>query len=318
MPKNYQQKQRPTRQLPGEIRWRMPIPEAIISLDAWDESINMMIVAESGWGKTVLAGTADQRNTDGPKALFLATENGTISAKRQGSTADVWPIRRWRDLQLAFKYLNSEDGCREYQWCMMDSITEMQKLSMDNALQTGVAEHRKNADPDVPQIQDHLKVQQQTLNMLKRFNELPINCLYTALPLRLEDANGSPYYLPALDGKQGGIAQQAMGYMHVVGHGIKRTVKDKNDKPSVIRRVYFQTTGPYRAKDRYGVLKQFLDNPTIPQIEELINKEKSNATIIAIHERGEKMSSDAKAELESAVVDAEVVEDQSNESGEEF
>jgi hypothetical protein len=173
----------------------------------------------------------------------------------------------------------------------MDSITEMQKLSMDNALQTGVAEHRKNADPDVPQIQDHLKVQQQTLNMLKRFNALPINCLYTALPYRLEDANGNPYYLPALDGKQGGIAQQAMGYMHVVGHGTKRQLKDKNDKPYMVRRVYFQTTGPYRAKDRYGVLGNFMDNPTITEIEELINKDRNAQTLVDLAARK------AKAEL---------------------
>src|SRR5215831_573358 len=258
----------------------MPIPEAVIQLDAWDESINVMIVADSGWGKTVLAGTADQRKTDGPKALFLATEKGTISAKRMGSTADVWPITRWREFELAFKYFNSGTGCDDYQWCLLDSITELQKLSMDNALQTGVIEHRRGADPDVPQIQDHLKVQQQTLNFLKRFNALPINCLYTALPYRLEDANSNPYYLPALDGKQGGIAQQAMGYMHVVGQGIKRTVKDKNDKSVVIRRVYFQSIGPYRAKDRYGVLGNFKDNPTIPEIEELINKDNPNA-----HER---------------------------------
>lgn len=260
------------------------IPDAIISLSEWDESINMLLVADSGWGKTVLAGTADQRNKGGPKAIFLATETGTISAARQGSSADLWPIRKWRDLVDAFAYLASED--HSYQWCLLDSITEMQKLSMDNALLSGIAEGRRGSDPDVPQIQDHLKVQQQTLNMLRRFNELPINCLYTALPLRLEDANNNPYYLPALDGKQGGIAQQAMGYMHVVGQGIKRTLKDQNDKPYVVRRVYFQSTGPYRAKDRYDALGNYIDNPTIPQIEEMINKgnvsqheEKSKTTI---------------------------------------
>ncbi len=251
----------------------MTLPDAIQSLDAWDESINALIIADSGWGKTVLLGTADQRKTEGPKALFLATENGTISAKRMGSTADVWPIKRWKDLTDAFRFLQYE-GSSIYQWCLLDSITEMQKLSMDNALATGVAENRKMADPDVPQIQDHLKVQQQTLNMLRRFNDLPINCMYSAFPLRLEDANGNPYYLPALDGKQGGIAQQAMGYMHVVGHGVKRAIKDKDDKTTTVRRVYFQSTGPYRAKDRYGALGNFRDNITIPEIEELINKGK--------------------------------------------
>jgi hypothetical protein len=251
----------------------VPLPEAIQSLDAWDESINILIIADSGWGKTVLLGSADQRKQDGPKALFLATENGTISAKRMGSTADVWPIKRWKDLTDAFRFLQFE-GSSIYQWALLDSITEMQKLSMDNALATGVAENRKMADPDVPQIQDHLKVQQQTLNMLRRFNDLPINCAYSALPLRLEDANSNPYYLPALDGKQGGIAQQAMGYMHVVGHGIKRKIKDKDDKDVTVRRIYFQSTGPYRAKDRYGALGNYKDNTTIAEIEELINKGK--------------------------------------------
>jgi hypothetical protein len=295
------------------------LPEAIISLESWDESINMMIIAESGWGKTVLAGTADQRKQNGPKALFLATERGTISASRMGSTADVWPIQNWRDLQEGFAFLNN-GGQREYQWCILDSITEMQKLSMNTAL--AIAHFKdESRDPDVPQIQDHLKVQNQTLNMLRRFNDLSINCLYTALPYRLDDANGNPYFLPAIDGKQGGLAQQAMGYMHVVGHGVKRTIKDKDDKAITIRRVYFQTMGPYRAKDRYDVLKTpgqgpFLDNPTIPQIEELINKNKAVATPIVIHEQPAGAESPVKQEETPAptatqtatdVHDAEVV-----------
>lgn len=248
-----------------------PLPEAIVPLSDYSESINMLIVAESGYGKTVFAGTADQRKTDGGKALFLATENGTIAATRMGSTADVWPMESWKDVEDAFKYLK-DGGTDEYNWAMLDSITEMQKFSMDNALRVGLINSKGTRDPDVPQIQDHLKVQQQTLNFLRRFNNLPINCLYTALPLRLEDEDGKPYFLPALDGKQGGIAQQAMGYMHVVGHGVKRNIKDANGSTVQVRRVYFQSVGPYKAKDRYDALGKYLDNPTVPMIEELINK----------------------------------------------
>jgi hypothetical protein len=251
---------------------RNGIPNAIVPLDEFDEFINMLIVAESGWGKTVFAGTADQRKTDGGKALFLATENGTVSAKRMGSTADVWLMESWKDVEEAFKFFNTGGGCDEYQWAMLDSITEMQKFSMDNALKTAFANSKGTRDPDVPQIQDYMKVQQQTLNFLRRFNNLPINCLYTALPLRLEDEDGKPYFLPALDGKQGGIAQQAMGYMHVVGHGVKRNIKDANDKMTSVRRMYFQSAGPYKAKDRYDSLGKWVDNPTVPMLEELINK----------------------------------------------
>jgi hypothetical protein len=213
-----------------------------------------------------------------------------------GSTADVWPMTSWRDVEEAFNYLHTGGGCDDYQWAMLDSITEMQKFSMDNALRVS---HRANStrDPDVPQIQDHLKVQQQTLNFLRRFNNLPINCLYTALPLRLEDDEGKPYFLPALDGKQGGIAQQAMGYMHVVGHGIKRTVKDeKSEKPITLRRVYFQSSGPYKAKDRYDALGRWIDNPTLPQIERMINRDTVRA------------ATSVRVEHED-IVDAEVVED---------
>jgi hypothetical protein len=287
------------------------LPEAIISLEAYDESINMMIVAESGWGKTVMAGTADQRKTDGPRALFLATETGTISAARAGSTANMWPIKQWSDLVEAYAYLTQGDGMEKFQWVLLDSVTEMQKLSMDDSLRRAVDSSKGTRDPDVPQIQDHLKVQQQTLNMLRRFNELPINCLYTALPLRLDDEEGNPYFLPALDGKQGGIAQQAMGYMHVVGHGVKRNIKvtvDGAEKTKMVRRVYFQSNGPYKAKDRYGVLGRFLDDPTIPRIEELINKDKPKDAMRIAHTVTPVLAIPSAQVGE--IVDAEIVSDE--------
>ena len=271
----------------------------------------MMIIAESGWGKTVLAGTADRRKDGGPKALFIATETGTISASRHGSTADVWPIAKWTDLVAAFAYLAQGGGCNEYQWVLLDSITEMQKLSMDDALRRAVEQNRAR-DPDVPAIQDYQKVQQQTLNFLRRFNELPINCLYTALPLRLEDEDGKPYFLPALDGKQGGVAQQAMGYMHVVGHGVRRSIKDANDKTVLVRRIFFQTSGPYRAKDRYGVLGRWLDNTTVPQMESLINKGRPADAMRAkpVEPAATPQLSATGSIAEAAeVVDGEIVED---------
>jgi hypothetical protein len=269
------------------------LPEAIGNLEEFDESINAMIIAESGWGKTVLAGTADQRKTDGGKALFLATETGTISAARKGSTADLWPIRSWNQLAEAYRFLRYGGGCDIYEWILLDSVTEMQKLSMDAALRKAV-EDNSTRDPDVPAIQDYMKVQQQTLNFLRRFNELPVNVLYTALPYRLEDEEGKPYFLPALDGKQGGIAQQAMGYMHVVGHGTKRILRTDDGKNKGVRRVYFQTTGPYRAKDRYGVLGRYMDDISIPQITELINKGKPEAAMRRALGPGEAELSDSK------------------------
>ncbi len=285
------------------------LPEAISNLGTYDESINMLIVAESGWGKTVLAGTADQRSTDGGKALFLATETGTISAARRGSTADLWPIQHWNELPRAYNFMRYEGGCDMYDWILLDSVTEMQKLSMDAALQKAVSDNA-GRDPDVPAIQDYMKVQQQTLNFLRRFNELPVNCLYTALPLRLEDEAGMPYFLPALDGKQGGIAQQAMAYMHVVGHGVKRVIEKEDGKKQAVRRVFFQSNGPYKAKDRYGVLGRFMDDITIPQIEELINKGKPEGAMrIMPKSPPPDVGMPGPDDPDSEIVDAVIVDD---------
>ena len=53
------------------------------SLDAFNESINICLYADSGVGKTVQCGGV--RN-----AIFLSTEKGVVSAQRTGSKADLW------------------------------------------------------------------------------------------------------------------------------------------------------------------------------------------------------------------------------------
>jgi hypothetical protein len=252
----------------------MAKPKGIVSLAESADTINMLITAESGWGKTVFAGTADQRNAGGGKALFLVADpEGTLSAKYQGSSAEQLPIPDWDDLVEAYKWLR-EEGHKEYQWVIIDSVTEMQKIAMKKALEIAV---RINAsrDPDVPAIQDYQKVQNQVLNMIKQFNDLPCNVIYTALPMRVEDHEGEVYYLPSMQGGQGALAQQIMGYMSVAGFGTFKRVKNKDGQEVTVRRVYFQPTDVYRCKDRFDVLGSHKDNVTIPQIEKLIRSKSS-------------------------------------------
>ena len=68
------------------------LPIAIRELSDFNESINLLVYGDSGVGKTVLCGGA-------PSALFLSTETGTISAKRQGSKAKVWRMVNWKTLE---------------------------------------------------------------------------------------------------------------------------------------------------------------------------------------------------------------------------
>ena len=233
-------------------------PTAIRDLEAFNESINLLIYGDSGVGKTVLGGTA-------PKALFLSTETGTISAKRQNSKAKVWRIKTWEDLEAAYKYLAEDD--HDFEWIVLDSVTKMQQQLIRDTLDKRV-EKRGDSDPDIPEIADHQKFQNKFKRFMTAFIELPVNTLFTATAMRKEDEEGDDIVLPSIEGKGYAIANYACAEMDVVAYyGI---AKDKATKQTV-RRLLCQPTPPYFAKDRYDCLGKFIDNPTMPMIIEMID-----------------------------------------------
>lgn len=232
-----------------------------IPLSAYDESINMLVYGDSGVGKTVFGGTAGD-------ALLVGLENGLISAKRQGSTAKAWIVKKWEDLEECYKYLRDNPN-HGYRWVCIDSITDMQEKLLRYILDGAMADN-KNRDPDIPAIQDHQKWQ----NMLKRFvnsfNDLPVNVCYTALEMRRENEEAEPLNLPLLLGKDYEISQTICGKMHVVGHMSTKVISGKDDTRKTMRRIQFEHIPPYFAKDRYDCLPRYMPNPTIPKIEQLI------------------------------------------------
>ena len=244
-------------------------PASIISLEDFDESINMLIHGDSGVGKTVFAGSAE-------KVLFIGTERGTISAKRQGSTADVWLVENWADIHKAHEYLANND--HGYSWIAMDSGTAMQQYCLRWILDNAVKEN-PNRDPDIPAIQDHQKWQNSFKRFIKYFCDLPVNVLFTATTMRSEDEEGENIILPDFQGKGYGISQWVCAQMHVVGYiSVRR--RGKGDDKEIWRRIQFQTVPPYFGKDRYNclgefndnghVVKPYIDSPTLAQVDALI------------------------------------------------
>lgn len=248
------------------------LPDAIIDLSEYDESVNFLLYADSGVGKTVFSGGA---------GLILGVEQGTVSAKRQGSKAKLWPIKTWADLQKAYAWLKKNPDA--FDWVALDSITAMQQLALKWILEkeykaAGGAD--SNRDIDIPQIQDHQKWQNMFKRFIKGFIDMPINVLFTALPLHVEDEEGMALVLPDLQGKGYQIAQSVCAQMSVVGYmkliRKKIGVDPKTDEPRLkeVRRIYFQrTAAPHFAKDRYNVLGKFWDDPTLPEIDARIKEE---------------------------------------------
>lgn len=227
-------------------------PASIIALEDFDESVNMMVYGDSGVGKTVFAGSA-------PRTLFLATEKGTISAKRQGSTADVWQIEHWSEVQEAYKFLKGSD--HGYDWVSMDSAEAMQHMALRWILDAAVEEN-SNRDPDIPQIQDHQKWQNMFKRFIKVFCDLPVNVLFTATTMRSEDEEGESIILPNLQGKGYGISQWVCAQMHVVAY-MRVMRKGKGDDKETWRRLQTQTVPPYFGKDRYNCLGEYNENGSV-------------------------------------------------------
>lgn len=233
----------------------------IIKVVDYDESINMLVYGHSGVGKTVLCGT-------GEKSLILGLESGAIAAARQGSTADLWPVKSWEDVEQCFLYLR--DGAyADYKWCHIDSITDMQEKLLRKILDDEI-EKKADRDPDIPAIQDHQKWQNMLKRFVNQFNDLPLNVCYTALEMRREDEEGEDIVLPLILGKDYQISQAICGKMHVVGRMSKKVV-GTGDERKTQRRIQFEHIPPYFAKDRFDCLPRFMGTPTIPKIEDLID-----------------------------------------------
>jgi hypothetical protein len=233
----------------------------ISSLDDYTESINMLVYSDPGAGKTVLAGTA-------PNATFLATEPGTISAKRMGSQAKLVKVSDWDEFMSWLRWAR-RGGVKAGEWWMPDTLTELQAMCIKGILSDA---HSANAsrDLDTPAIQDYMKWQLLFKRVVRAMNDLPCNILYTCHAMDSEDEEGETIVLPSLSGKNGTsdpttMAKWVAGTVHAYGY-----LKVKKQEGKEFRRLIFQRSGPYFGKDRYGVLGPYIDNPNMADIEKRI------------------------------------------------
>jgi KaiC/GvpD/RAD55 family RecA-like ATPase len=140
--------------------------------------INALIYGESGTGKTTLAGSADavpaMRNV-----LFVDAEKGDLSLRKTSYRPSVVRVNQWWQLDNIYHALLAGD--HEYQTVVVDSLNEINDMSVDEILATIAADPTSERDPDLMQFQDWNKNQSRILAMLRRWRDLPMNVIFTCL-----------------------------------------------------------------------------------------------------------------------------------------
>ncbi len=248
----------------------MAKPSNIRKVSVGSDHTNILVYGTPGSGKSYLAGTS-------PKALILEGGPGeTKSIASAKFNVDVWEMNNRSDLLEAYEYMRHE-GCKEYEWLWLDSISMLEGRLMEDQLEEAHASNNKRSLL-VPSMPDYQIVQNTVDQYTKWFCKLPINFGMTAhvmiQAIKELDEDGDEVdrlsYLPQVQGGQGKLSQKICGYFDIVGYF---DVEQKGKE--LLRSLMFQGDNTHVAKDRYGVLaddRGRMVSPTIPKISGLVAK----------------------------------------------
>lgn len=243
-------------------------PTAIVSLDEPDTSPPWIKLGVYGWpgiGKTPLVGTA-------PKCLILNADGSSAieSARATGSTADVWAINDYTDLDEAFMYLAEED--HPYRWAWLDSATLLQDRALLDEITAEAHAANPRQDPDVPSMKEYMKSQSRMARYIRQFVDLPIHFGVSFHVMSHETPDGEVVWCPLLQGgKNAEFSTKIQGYLNVIGYLHKRE-KEVDGKKRSVPYMRFESRGEYIARDRFLALPSLMAMPTVPKIEDAIRE----------------------------------------------
>lgn len=268
--------------------------------------INMLVYGPFGSGKTILSATA-QLHEETKETLFIDAEGGSKSIRDQGIKLNIFRINTFpafnklyefcrthsklRDMYLAVdpkssegtdlqsKLIKLESWIKEipedkikkptlYRTVVIDSLTEVQKYAMYHILGIDINKVALDEDVTTPQIQHWGKGAEIIRMLVRAFRDIDMHTVFTTLDQTVKDeSDGSISVKPSLPGK---LPDEVCGFLDIVGYlHVKQDPKTKEP----VRVLQVQPIGKYHAKSRYKVLGNYVEEPTIPKILNLIKGE---------------------------------------------
>lgn len=237
-----------------------------VPIEDFNETYNIMVHAHPGQGKTRFAAGA-------PNAVLLGSEPGVLSAKRAGAKGGLVRIRTWDDA-LDFKREVMAGNFAHRDWAIIDTITTLQQKNQNQVLERAVADSPNKFDPDIPAVQHYLKQQNSLMRWVEFMVDCPLNTIWLAHTMDVEDKDGGRMLMPSISGGQDKgwkVANYIMGLMNAVGYMEMRSVVDKDENGKrigvrMVRRILWQPwTDPdkdirYIVKDHFAALGRFTDD----------------------------------------------------------
>lgn len=222
--------------------------------------VNMLIYGESGSGKTRLAGSADVVE-EMRHVLFIDVEGGTLTLRDTFPDIKCVRVRSWPEMQAVYDSLY--DGNHEFTTIVIDSLTEVQKLSMD-AVMLKLVEQHEERDADVPGVREWNINIEQTRKFVRAFRDLPCNTIFTALSQTDKDIRtGAIKRKPSLSGK---VKDEVAGFLDIVVYLYVKEINQENK-----RMLLCEQTENTVAKDRSNSLPQTIENPNMATLWDLLH-----------------------------------------------
>lgn len=223
-------------------------------------TINVLIYAKPGTGKTVLSGSASMVPEMSP-VLLVDIEGGTNSLRNTYPDVDTVRVTSWTELLEICDYLADENN--HYKTVVFDSLSEIQKLNMYyNMRKAGKNPMEEKADWD-----DWGKNLESMRFFVRATRDLPINVIWTALLDESQDKKtGKTMKMPYFTGK---FKQEIAAIPdEVFFYYLKEQYDDEADQETTIRVLLTASTDDTVAKDRSGQLPQVIVSPTMQTLYE--------------------------------------------------
>jgi hypothetical protein len=238
--------------------------------------LNILVYADSGTGKTTLAGSASEVEDMYP-VLVVDIEGGTESLRHTYPNVDVVRVRTWNEMQLLYDTLQSGD--HPYKTVVLDSLTEIQKFSMYQIMED-LIKSNPDRDPDIPSMREWGKNIEQLRRFVRAFRDLDMHTIFTAL-VRVDKnpRTGLETRKPMLSGK---LADEVAAFLDiVVYYYTKEIFREGADESDTVRLMLTRKTEDTVAKDRSGNLPMIVEEPTMSALFDLMYPTKAPAKVDA-------------------------------------